>query len=469
MTKNSTFLISLLATFITCQILHAQTLNPGDIAVLGFNSDENTNLDGDAYQDARWAIVTMRSLTVGTIVHFTDAGIKEDAQFFVNANNEGHLTWTVTTAVPAGKIFTMDCVDGSNFNDLNGATGGNGGLTDYGTVSGHLGGTAISIAVPFSTAGDQIIIYQGTAGTTAGANFIYAYNTQQNSLLTGLGVWQTSGAVTAQQQSYLPTGLTNGSTATALTTNVASTSSGTGSLGSSNYGFDNMIYGGVTTGTRANLLTAIGTPSNHLGSNATPFSLGVGGGFSFSENFIVTDALPLAWGKISGSLQQGTVTLNWETLQEINTNHFEIEMSLGNGTYRSVGHVPAAGNSAGKLNYSYQFNTPDAVVYIRIRQVDIDGRYTYSKELILRDEQQEGFSITGNPVVNEKLLVKTPVRIKNIPFAIFDSRGALLNKGNINASNSGPQAIPVAHLQSGSYYLVIYGNNAIIKLPFVKM
>ena len=268
-------------------LAHA-ALTAGDIAVLGFNADQSTDLNGDSRNDARWAIVALADIAAGEVVHFTDAGITETGAFYVNSANEGHLTWTVTTKVPAGTILTMDTSSGVNFSDLNGTASGKGGLSDYGTLSGALGGTTIAAGIPFNASGDQIIVYQGTAGSSSGASFIYGFNTQQNGLLTGNGVWQTSGSVTASQQSFLPSGLTNGSTANALSTNVANASSGTGTLGSANYGFDNMAYQGTQSGTKASLLAAIATATNWVGDNATAYAFGVGSGFIYSSHFTVT-------------------------------------------------------------------------------------------------------------------------------------------------------------------------------------
>ncbi|RYY59432.1 MAG: hypothetical protein EOO05_13300, partial [Chitinophagaceae bacterium] len=73
-----------------------QPLEPGDIAVLGFNSDQASDLNFDGFPDLRWAIVCLRDLPAGTVVNFTDAGYSETGLFYVNPNNEGHLTWTLT-------------------------------------------------------------------------------------------------------------------------------------------------------------------------------------------------------------------------------------------------------------------------------------------------------------------------------------------------------------------------------------
>lgn len=251
--------------FHSAPVYASTTLQPGDLAVIGYNAD-------DANPNNRWAIVALATILVGAQVHITDAGIKENGAFYVNSNNEAHLTWTVTTLVPAGTVLAM--TDAS----------GNGGLNSYGTVSGRIGGASNT----FTTAGDQIIIYQGTAGEAAGASFIYAFSTQQNPVnITALGAWQSTGTVAGATQSFLLPGLVNGLTANALTTGANTQnptgSTGTGVLGTPNYGFDNMVYQGMTAGTKQSLLTSIATPSNWIGHDSTPYNIGVGSGCLFRQ------------------------------------------------------------------------------------------------------------------------------------------------------------------------------------------
>ena len=465
MTKSC--LIPMVLLFLFISTSSSAQLQKGDIVALGFNSDQPvTDIDGDGFRDDKWAIACLSDIPAGTVVHFTDAGFNESSQFYVNSTIEGHLTWTITSAVPAGKVFAMDCADGSNLADLNGATSGNGGLTDYGTVSGHLGGTVGM----FPFAGDQIIIYQGTSGTTTGATFIYAYSTQQSTTLSGTGVWQTSGNVTNQAQSYLPTGLTNGTTALALTTNVNNTSSGPGTLGTPNYGFDNMIYAGIRTGTRAQLLAAILNPANYIGDDTNPYSIGIGAGFSIPSDFTITGTLPLHWGEVSGSMKNGKVSMEWETIQERNSSHFDLETSTDGQQFTAQrSGIPAAGNSDDKRSYQYEFPTNASLIYVRIKQVDIDGKYSYSKIITLKNEQTGTFQLRNNPVVNEQLVFTLPEGWQDTRYSIFSANGLLLRSGKLGASNGGNKTVTLGNIPAGTYQLVIFDKAQKMSRQFIKL
>ncbi len=71
--------------------------------------------------------------------------------------------------------------------------------------------------------------------------------------------------------STLPPGLTNGENAVALTVNAH---------------FDNLVYSGTTTGTKAELLAAISDRTEWSGSDASTYDLSTGG-TSFPNSFTV--------------------------------------------------------------------------------------------------------------------------------------------------------------------------------------
>lgn len=90
------------------------------------------------------------------------------------------------------------------------------------------------------------------------------------------------------------------------------------------------------------------------------------------------------------------VTLNWVTEQEINNNQFEIERSNDGINYNTIGKQP--GSAAVGTRQSYQFMDKDpelkskSVAYYRLKQVDNDGKFSYSGTLVVK------FQLTGNTV-----------------------------------------------------------------------
>ncbi len=248
-------------------LLTATTLSAGDIAVIGMNSD------GTAKQNT-WSFVVLKDIGSGTSIIFTDASYDDSLsgnKFYVNSANEGYMTWTVGSDISAGAVFIVTNNSGSTatIRDIS--------SNSQTSVSGSLGGSSFD----FTSTGDQIFVYQGTSGTTVGATFIYGLNTGQSATnYASDGVWTTTGAVSSQNVSYRPAGLTDGTSAAVLT---SPSTSGSGTSGSGAvYGFDNMKYNGITSGTVAQLRAAIGNAANWVGDNSITYN------FSAFPNFTIT-------------------------------------------------------------------------------------------------------------------------------------------------------------------------------------
>ena len=79
--------------------------------------------------------------------------------------------------------------------------------------------------------------------------------------------------------------------------------------------------------------------------------------------------------------KEGTKTrLNWSTASEINFSHFEVERSLDAKNFSQIGKVPSKGNGrTGNSNYQFYDGQLLSVAYYRLKSVDLDGTFEYSK------------------------------------------------------------------------------------------
>lgn len=424
----------LLLQFTFPEMIPAQTtLVAGDIAILGLNAD-------DTYPNQRWAFIARRSIDANTIIHFTDKGYDATTGNFRVPNvdpaneNDGYMTWTVPALIQAGTVIYAT-------NDMiNGSTAG---------VSGQLGSSTGGMGFTFQ--GDQIIVYQGTAGTAVGATFIYAINTGQHFSYAAPGTWTTSSTIDFDHFSYLPPGLTNGSTAVSLTSNVSNMPVGTGALGSSNYGFDNMYYGGTRTGSRAALLTAIATPSNWLGHNTTPFNLSPGGvipgNFTLPVNLLHFKA---------GEANTGTVTLSWRTAMENNNDHFTIERSTDGILYSVIATLPGKGDHNLPTDYSYIDHTPEqGNNFYRLSQTDRDGKLAM---LGVRQVAIERIMLRMGPNPAAQYIDVSFNRGTWREVKLYNSADQLLRKFVLTGTASHIR-ISLQNYQPGTYFLAFIGRN----------
>lgn len=100
--------------------------------------------------------------------------------------------------------------------------------------------------------------------------------------------------------------------------------------------------------------------------------------------FLCTQStLPVTLANFNAVQRSSKVTLTWETLFELNNDGFEIERRIGSGSYQKIAFVDskAPGGNGDAFSYSFEdaTNLPKGVTYYRLRQVDLDGRATYSE------------------------------------------------------------------------------------------
>lgn len=84
-----------------------------------------------------------------------------------------------------------------------------------------------------------------------------------------------------------------------------------------------------------------------------------------------------AYFKISLISEKG-IYLNWETKSETDNDYFSLERGANKNTFLEIAKVKSQGNGNSALQYDY-FDTPPSAGnwFYRIKQVDIDGKYTY--------------------------------------------------------------------------------------------
>ncbi len=108
---------------------------------------------------------------------------------------------------------------------------------------------------------------------------------------------------------------------------------------------------------------------------------------------VMGTALPLTWLDFTGVRRGDDALLKWITANEVRTQSFVVERSLDGVQFSAISVLGALGSTA--LNhYSYTdkgiagLGVP--VLYYRIKQVDNDGKFTYSKIAVIRMDKEWG-------------------------------------------------------------------------------
>ncbi len=133
--------------------------------------------------------------------------------------------------------------------------------------------------------------------------------------------------------------------------------------------------------------TLVGTLTYHdngTAGNQSDDWLEYDGVTSFSEYVIAGNngLTPVELVSFSAVVSGNEITLNWQTATEINNYGFQVERkkAKGESSWENIGFVEGAGNSNSPKEYSFTDNVTESGMYsYRLKQIDIDGSYEYSK------------------------------------------------------------------------------------------
>ena len=122
------------------------------------------------------------------------------------------------------------------------------------------------------------------------------------------------------------------------------------------------------------------------------------------------------------------IRLNWTTATEVNNAGFDIDRSVNNSEWKTIGFVSGAGNSNSIKNYSFTDNNINAFgKYIyRLKQIDNDGRIKYSgttEAAVIKVNNYELFQNYPNPF-NPSTQIRYQVPVEGlVTVKIYNSLG----------------------------------------------
>lgn len=157
--------------------------------------------------------------------------------------------------------------------------------------------------------------------------------------------------------------------------------------------------------------------------------------------------------------------IHWQTLSEINNDYFVLETSKDARNFEAIANVDGAGNSNELLSYYFIDQNPIAsVAYYRLKQVDFDGKFSYSDIVSVRRIEDGEVVISPNPVKDVLNIELKTIQAGNYNFMVVDLLGAVIEKNvHLNKGTNNIKLDVFANLPHGFYMLkIVDENNTII-------
>lgn len=175
--------------------------------------------------------------------------------------------------------------------------------------------------------------------------------------------------------------------------------------------------------------------------------------------------LPITLASFSANATLSSVILSWNTSSEINAGHFVIEKSTNAKDYATVGTVKASGNENGS-SYEFSDELNKGVVYYRLKMVDKDGSFTYSKEVMVRGERSNNISVYPNPA-RDVMVISHGKSQAAANIEVFNTMGVRVLAAK-SVAQTEKTSINVANLPAGNYILVVADGSQKSTINFVK-
>jgi|SRR5664279_5774772 len=180
--------------------------------------------------------------------------------------------------------------------------------------------------------------------------------------------------------------------------------------------------------------------------------------------FASSTTLPVVLAQFIASKQSdGSVKLSWTTSQEVNAGYYDVERSGDQTAWTKIGSVKAKGNSTIASDYTLSDRLPlDGTGYYRLKMVDLDGKFVYSKTVaVSADKSSVPLVIYNNPFTDLIRLKVNVNRAQNLTLTVSD----MLGKTYIRQSLQAQAGDNLVNLQpnviggSGMYILRITGDS----------
>lgn len=195
---------------------------------------------------------------------------------------------------------------------------------------------------------------------------------------------------------------------------------------------------------------AAGSVTSNLITSFSPFTLGS----------TVAVVLPIELLEFDARVvDNSSVRLTWITASESNNDRFELERSQNGEHFEFFGSVKGAGNSVTQRSYAYTDLLPySETSYYRLKQVDYDGKFTYTQLRPVTITNAQNIQIYPNPNNGNELFLNVENLLANeLSVYVTDITGKIvaseLNSVSVGSSNL--KMVFPQKLASGTYIVSI--------------
>ena len=155
------------------------------------------------------------------------------------------------------------------------------------------------------------------------------------------------------------------------------------------------------------------------------------------------------------SLGEG-IRLDWATSLEQNFDYFQVERSLDAIGFEAVSpHIASPADKSGNRQYTWtDVNAKNGTFYYRLKQVDLDNTYSYSKIVgVVFSSEDKGVAIKPNPFSDELAITINTTIAGTYIIQLYSASGKLqLSATGEKSESVVTHTLTTANLPAGIYF-----------------
>lgn len=168
--------------------------------------------------------------------------------------------------------------------------------------------------------------------------------------------------------------------------------------------------------------------------------------------------LPVNFINVHANLQHANALIQWQIATPVTeANNFEVQYSVDGINWKVLSQIKITDRNQ-NVYQAEQTNIPAGNVYYRIKQIDNNGFYVFSKIVMLNNTIKNNFTIYPNPANNYINIDRAYNQNKNATIELFNAVGQKLLSKKILTSS---EKIQTANFPDGTYLLKLIDNDEV--------
>jgi hypothetical protein len=209
-------------------------------------------------------------------------------------------------------------------------------------------------------------------------------------------------------------------------------------------------------------LSMIGSGFSHLWTTTTGDAPNIStpGALNYSQG-----ALPVELSSFAATVLVNGIKLTWRTETEVNNFGFDVERKSINGNWEKINFVNGSGNSNSPKDYSFvDQNLKNGKFLYRLKQIDSDGQYAYSKIVEIMFNKSLDYTLNQNypnPFNPNTTINFTLPQSGNVKLIVYNLLGQQIKTLINEFKESGSHSInfDASQLTSGIYIYKLEASN----------